>query len=129
MEKEVIIELETSKMIGVPEEEVKKYVDGILWEIISNDMNIEDKSFKSTEKIEESDVYIYSPGWTNWSLPDDMEERLNKARKLGKRIVRFEILDIDRMPDRIVSKIRITEEQSKEDKNKKETKIWKEKKL
>ncbi len=110
IKKEIIFDLEKSKIVGVPEGEAKKYIDRALWEIISGEMNILDKNFKSTEKIEESDIYIYSPGWTNWDLQDDMEERLNKARKLGKRIIKFEILDMDRMPDRIVSKIRITEE-------------------
>lgn len=109
IKKDVVIELEKSKMVGIPEE-IKRYVDETLWETISNEINIQDKNFKSTKKIEESDIYIYSPGWTNWNLQDDMEERLNKARKLGKRIIKFEILDMDRMPDRIVSKIRITEE-------------------
>lgn len=109
IKKDVIIELEKSKMVGVPEE-IKRYIDETLWKAISNEINIQDKSFKSTKKIEESNIYIYSPGWTNWSLQDDMEERLNKARKLGERIIKFEILDMDRMPDRIISKIRITEE-------------------
>lgn len=110
MQKEVIIELEKSKMIDVPGEDAKKYVDSMVWQVVSNELNIEDKSCESTEKIEESDIYIYSPGWANWNLLDDMEERLNKARKLGKRIIRFEILNMDRMPDRVISKIRITEE-------------------
>lgn len=110
IKKDVIIELEKSKMVGIPEE-IKRYVDKILLETISNEINIHDKNFKSTKKIEESDIYIYSPGWTNWSTQNGMEERLNKARKLGKRIIKFEILDMDRMPDRVISKIRITEEQ------------------
>lgn len=110
MQKEVVIELEKSKMIGVPEEDAKKYVDSVVWQVVSTEFNIEDKDLKSTDKIEESDIYIYSPGWANWNLLDDMEDRLNKARKLGKRIIRFEILNMDRMPDVVVSKIRITEE-------------------
>lgn len=110
MKKEVIIELEKSKMFGVSEKEVKRYVDETLWQAVSREIDIEDKSFNSTEKIEESNIYIYSPGWANWNLQEDMEERLNKARKLGKKIIRFDILNMDRMPDRIVSKIGITEE-------------------
>lgn len=110
MQKEVVIELEKSKMIGVPEGDAKRYVDSVVWQVVSNEMNIEDKSCHSTEKIEESDIYIYSPGWANWSLLKDMEERRNKAKKLGKRVIRFEILNMDKMPDRVVSKIRITEE-------------------
>lgn len=91
----------------------KVYISEIaekLWYIISDALKIEDKEFKATDNIEESTIYIYSPGRINWTLQPDMIERLEKARKLNKKIVRFDILDIDKMPDKTISKIKITEE-------------------
>lgn len=108
--KELIIELDNSKIDNMTEEEIKKYIDRKLWDIVSDVMRIEDKEYRATDTIEESQIYIYSPGLVHWDLQPDMAKRLEQARKLNKRIVRVDILDRDIMPDKTTAKIKVTEE-------------------
>lgn len=108
--KEFVIELDDVIMKDKSYEEVKNYIDQKLWQIVAETIKIEDKSFVATGELERSDIYIYSPGWPLDVLPKDMSDRLEKARKLNKKIARVEILYRDRISDKTILKVRVTEE-------------------
>lgn len=108
--KELIFELDNSKINSMTEEDIKKYIDKKLWDIVSDMLKIEDKEYITADTVEKSQIYIYSPGIVHWNLQPDMVRRLEQARKLNKRIVRVDILDMDKMPDKTIAKIRVTEE-------------------